>query len=220
MIFRTDLALEKQEALTPDSVRGVLRAIREDPRFVITTLPEIAATEKARVPIRLSDIRSIRREWQKCGFGPVRNPASWSVADVFCAATRLLAGEKDFMPANAYGFLEMPYSTPSQIDVTRDEIIAAAKSMDVSGFLPSAVTIGGGRKIGPKQFLYAALEFIVTRANTVTVAPGDQLGSFAPMGMLEFRTHRNTWLHCPPPTFEDAYTSDRLRWQIWTLRYE
>lgn len=44
--------------------------------------------------------------------------------------------------------------------------------------------------------------------------------AFAPIGKLEFRTHRNTWLHCPPPVFEDAYASDRLRWQIWTLRYE
>ena len=203
-----------------DDIRRVLRAVRADPRFSIVTLPELAATEKPRVPIRLSDIRSIRREWAKSGFGPVRKPASWSVADVFCACVRMLSGEKEFMPANAYGFLEMPYSTPSQTDVTRDEIVAAAKAMDLSGFLPASIPLGGGRKIGPKQFLFAALEFLATGANVVTVAPGDQLGSFTPLNKLEFRTHRNTWLHCPPPVFEDAYTSDRLRWQIWTLRYE
>ena len=200
-------------------VRAVLRAIREDPRFVITTLPEIAATEKPRVAIRLSDIRSIRRQWQKEGVGPVCAPASWCVADVFCAAVRMLSGEKEYRPSNAFGFLEMPYSTSAQIDVTREEIVAAAKAMDISGFLPASIKVGG-KKIGPKQFLFAALEFLVTNEKVVTVAPGDQLGSFSPLNKLEFRTHRNTWLHCPPPVFEDAYASDRLRWQIWTLRYE
>lgn len=152
--------------------------------------------------------------------GPVRQPASWCVADVFCAAVAFLRGETSYLPKNAFGFLSYPYSTPSQADVTRAEIVAAAKAMDVSGFLPSVIDLGGDKKIGPRQFLFAALEFLATKDDVVTVIPGDQLGSFAPIGKLEFRTHRNTWLHCPPPVFEDAYASDRLRWQIWTLRYE
>ena len=202
------------------AVRGVLRAVRGDPRFVITTLPEIAAVQKPRTAIRLPDMRDIRREWAEHGVGPVSKPASWCVADVFVAAVRMLGGAKDYLPENACGFLEMPYSTPAQTDVTREEIVAAAARMDVSGFLPAAIDLGGGRRIGPKQFLLAALEFLVTKADVVTVVPGDQLGPFGPLQKLETRTHRNTWLHCPPPVFEDSHASDRLRWQIWTLRYE
>ena len=200
-------------------VRGVLRALREDPRFAFRTLPELAAVAKPRVPITAKDLRQVRKDWSEGRFGPVRTP-SWCVADVFCAAVAILRGEKSYLPKDAFGFLSCPYSTLSQTDVTRTEIVAAAKAMDVSGFLPSAIDLGGGKQIGPRQFLYAALEFLATDVDRVTVAPCDQLGPFAPVPKLEFRTHRNTWLHCPPPVFEDAYASDRLRWQLWTLRYE
>ena len=202
------------------NVRRVMRDIKEDPRFRFVTIPEIAATQKPRVALTRKDMGAIRAEWAAKGMGPVRTPASWSVADVFCAAVAMLKGEKEFMPANAYGFLEMPVSSPRQMDVTRAEIVAAAKAMDTSSFLPARIDLDGGKTIGPRQFLYAALEFLVRPVDVYTVIPGDQLGSFAPLRKLEFRTHRNTWLHCPPPVFEDAYASDRLRWQIWTLRYE
>ena len=53
-------------------IRGVLRALREDPRFVFKTLPELAAVEKPRVPITVKDLRQVRKDWSEGRSGPVR----------------------------------------------------------------------------------------------------------------------------------------------------
>jgi len=57
-----------------------------------------------------------------------------------------------------------------------------------------------------------------TGAEEVTVAPREQLGGFGPFPFLEKMCYAGTWLHSPE--FKDKYLSDRMRWQIWTLRYE
>jgi len=55
----------------------------------------------------------------------------------------------------------------------------------------------------------------------VTLAPREQLGSFADApGLKGLRiAGPNSWcIHAP--TFKDDFLSDRLRWQLWTARYE
>ena len=74
-------------------------------------------------------------------------------------------------------------------------------------------------KLGPADFLMAALEALETGAEDVTVKPrGSQLGDlegFAP-GLAKYR-HR--WCIFSKD-FKDRYLSDRLRYQFWTFRYE
>jgi hypothetical protein len=89
--------------------------------------------------------------------------------------------------------------------------------MDVSRFLPAAIRVGGV-EIGPADFLFAALETLETGADEVTVAPREQLGGFGPFPFMKKMCYAGTWLHSPE--FKDNYLSDRMRWQIWTLRYE
>ena len=37
-------------------------------------------------------------------------------------------------------------------------------------------------------------------------------------GHLEKKCYRNSWLHMD--SLKDDWLSDRMRWQLWTLRYE
>ena len=131
----------------------------------------------------------------------------------------MLRGEDSFLPGNAYGFLERPIGVDAPVSVSRAEMVEAARRMDVSGFLPSTVEVGG-KMIGPADFLFAALELLTTSNDSVKVNPRDQLGPYTIMPKLEKLGFSDTWLHCPPPEYEDTHTSDRLRWQLWTLRYE
>ena len=163
-----------------------------------------------------SDVPAVRASLS-ASFGPVREPGSWSLSDCFVAAVRFLRGEKSYMPVMAYGFLEKPRGVASPVKVSRRDLVAAAKAMDVSRFLPASVRIGE-IEIGPADFLFAALETLETGAEEVTVAPREQLGGFGPFPFLAKMCYAGTWLHSPE--FKDKYLSDRMRWQIWTLRYE
>ena len=65
----------------------------------------------------------------------------------------------------------------------------------------------------------AALEILETGAEEVAIEPQDQLGDIArylpKMAKVNFR---GTWIYSED--FKDEWTSNRLRWQFWTFRYE
>jgi hypothetical protein len=140
------------------------------------------------------------------------------VADCFLAAIRLLRGEERYEPGKVYGFLYAPEGVKAPVRVRTADLVQAAKRMDISRFLPISIDVGGV-KIGPADFLFAALEALETGADEVTVAPRDQLGDIArylpKMATVNFK---GTWIYTPD--YQDAWTSNRLRWQFWTFRYE
>ena len=76
----------------------------------------------------------------------------------------------------------------------------------------------GGKRIGPADFLFAALEAIETGAATVKISPRDQLGSFKEVPAIERMNISGAWVHTKE--FKDEYLSERLRLQLWTLRIE
>ena len=93
---------------------------------------------------------------------------------------------------------------------------AAARTMDVGGFLPSSIAVDG-RGIGPADFLIAALDVLATGAGSVVVSPKEQLGDLSRFPKLRDFRPAGGWVFTPG--FKDVYASDRLRWQFWTLRY-
>ena len=102
--------------------------------------------------------------------------------------------------------------------VNADDLRQAAKRLDLSRYLPATINVGGSR-IGPADFLFAALEVLTTGADDVLVSPREQLGSFSHVKRLEHHTIPPGWcIHSPD--FKDEYLSDRLRYQLWTIRYE
>ena len=198
-------------------LRALIRRLKADGRFRLTDCERLYATKKPRAKITRREIPAIRAALGR-EFRNIVEPASWSVADCFQAAVRLLRGEREYRPGTVHGFLEKPVGVTTRTTVRREDLIAASRGMDLGGFLPASIRVGGVR-IGPADFLFAALETLETGADEVTVRPREQLGDIAKdlPGLVEFRQNAN-WIYWP--AFRDDYLSDRLRLQFWTLRYE
>ena len=197
-------------------MRQFIRALKSDPRFRLVSASDVAAELRPRVAITRADVPRLRAALEK-KLGPVETPASWCVADVFCAAVAFLRGEQPHRPDRAYGFLYAPEGVANATTVAREDLVAAAKAMDVTGFLPHRIDVGG-LKIGPADFLFAALETLETGAATVTVKPREQLGEFDVWPRLANVRYSGTWMHAPD--FDDTWPKNRIKWQLWTLRFE
>ena len=90
--------------------------------------------------------------------------------------------------------------------------------MKTDGFLPVSIDVGGVG-IGPADFLFSALEILETGAEEVAVEPRDQLGDIARyLPKMAAANFRGTWIYAEG--YKDEWTSNRLRWQFWTFRYE
>ena len=196
--------------------RAFIRAVKADERFEITDIGELKASVKPRVAISHQDVPKLRAALLK-DFSCIRSPASWSVADVFQACVRLLRGETPPPAGKAYGFLSRPHGVTSKTVVSAADLRATAAKLDLTTFIPADLEVGG-RRIGPADFLFAALEVLETGAESVTVEPREQLGSFREVPGLEHLDLSGKWIH--PDSFRDEYVSERLRLQLWTLRLE
>ena len=201
-------------------LRRLCRALKADSRFNVTDVHSCIKTLKPRREIALADLPALEASLKK-NFGPVSDPGSYCVADVFQAAVAFLGGATSFKPAKVYGFLEKPVGVTEETTVRTDDLRAAAAKLDLGWYLPPSITVGE-KTIGPADFLFAALEALRTGAETVTVAPREQLGSFKnlPRGEKweDFRYASGWPIHSPD--LNDQLLSDRRRWQLWTLRYE
>jgi len=199
-----------------ERLKAFIRAVKADPRFEFTDIGQIKASLKFRRPITVSDVPAIRASLL-ADFNCIRSPASWSVADVFQACVKLLRGESGHTPGKAYGFLSRPVGASAPVEVSAADLRAAAAKIDVSTFIPPQIEVGDA-KIGPADFLFAALEALETGAEKVTVVPREQLGSFKEAPGIEKMNIAKSWVHTPE--FADAHLSERLRLQLWTLRIE
>lgn len=198
-------------------LRAFIRRLKADPRFEFTDCERLLAEQKPRVPITRADVPKIRTALLK-DFGPIDEPASWCVADCFCAAVKFLRGETVHCPGNVHGFLEKPVGVSSPVVVKTTDLKTAAARICLRRYLPAQYDVGGV-KLGPADVLFAALEALETGAAEVVVVPRDQLGDIKGKlpGLAGFR-HTDSWIYWPE--FKDDYLADRLRWQFWTLRYE
>ena len=199
-----------------ERMKKFIQTVKADPRLEFTDIEQLIASFKPRRSIARSDIPAIRAALLE-NFGAIREPASWCVADVFQAAVRMLRGEKEHAPGKVFGFMRRPEGVASETLVSAEDLRLAAKSLDLSTFLPSEIPVGNV-KIGPADFLFAALEVLETGAASVKVAPREQLGSFREVPTLENMNISGTWCHMKE--FKDRYLSERLRLQLWTLRIE
>ena len=130
-----------------------------------------------------------------------------------------MRGEERYDPGKAkvYGFLERPHGVGKETSVSAKDLKSAAEKLDLTTFIPPEITVGG-KRIGPADFLFAALEAIETGAATVKISPRDQLGSFKEVPAIERMNISGAWVHTKE--FKDEYLSERLRLQLWTLRIE
>ena len=199
-----------------DRLRAFVHALKADARFDVTDCEKLEASFAPRRAISGREVPEIRASLLQ-RIGPIAS--SWCVADAFQAAVKLLRGEARHVPGRVYGFLEPPRGVAAATTVKTADLRAAAKKIDLGTFLPPEIDVGGVR-IGPADFLLAALEALETKAEAVRVAPRDQLGPIGTlMPSLSTYSMKGGW-PLYEDTFEDAYLTPRLRLQLWTLRYE
>ena len=209
----------KDIAVYYDRLRALVHALATDPRFEVTDCERLFATFKPRKDITAAELPAIRDSLRR-RLGPITRPGSWCVADVFQAVVKMLAGEASFKPGYVWGFLEPPKGVTERTDVTADDLRAAAKALDLNTFIPAEIAVGS-KRLGPADFLFAALEVLIERKERVTVEPRtDQLG---PLGELmpslsTYSTVGHWGIY--HPDYKDQYMTPRLRLQLWTLRYE
>jgi hypothetical protein len=194
----------------------MVKLIKADPRFRITTYKEISeeiATEGDRV-VRATDIPEIARKLNK-SFENIRTPVSLSISDIALACRNLLLGKKEHKCGDVYGFLTAPYAINEEIILSAEDIIEGAKQIEDDKMLPSYI-MAGDKKIGPADWLFGALQVLQGKSEVV-LTPRAQLPSLDIIPETRDAYFKGTWRHSD--SFEDKYLSDRLRYQAWTLRF-
>ena len=159
------------------------------------------------------------------GFGALRCTGVYSVADVFQAAVAFLRDDslREFRPGKTYGFLEKPYAIDRSVALKTIDLRESAGRIDLSRHIPASIDVGGTR-IGPGDFLVAALKALnggpapAKCPESVTISPSDPLADLDQFPRLRDFHPAGTWVFWPE--YKDEFTSDRLRWQLWTWRRE
>lgn len=203
-------------AIYYDRLRTFVRALVNDPRFEVTDCERLYNGFAKRVPITRASVPGLRKSLLH-RLGPIAS--DWCVADVFQAVVEFLRGGNSRVPGYVYGFLHPPKGVKEEVTVRTADLKAAAAKLDTETFIPPEIDVGG-TKIGPADFLYAALEALDTGAETVKVTPRDQLGPIHQLmpTLATYNTKGGWSLYLD--SYEDRYLTDRLRLQLWTLRYE
>ena len=207
---------EKSDAFYA-SMRKFVRMIKADPRFRITTYEEIAARNAALPPrvIKRGDLPQLRAALRERLYS-VTSPGSFCLTDMFLACRDMLLGKEEHACGKVYGFLSAPVPASSRFRVSAEDMRASAASLPAEGFLPEIIDVGGG-KIGPADWLYAALDILCGEKEAEIIPGRPQLPSLDEIPQTRDLKLKGTWRHSDD--FEDRYLSDRLRWQSWTMRF-
>ncbi len=199
--------------------RGLIRSLKEDDRFEITDLRKTKECLDSNPPRKIipADLITVRTELNDRLYPP-KNGA-YSVAEVFQACVEFLNEKDEFIPSahTIYGFLSDPQGITMSVTVSREEILEAARTIDLKSFIPSTITVGS-QSIGPADLLFAMLEILTTDHETVKLIPREQCVMMPEFEELcDFHMDGDSWMHSYD--FHDEYVSDRLRLQSRTLRY-
>lgn len=195
---------------------SLVRALKNDGRFRFRTVSEVVseknpAAERTVTRDMLHEIRANLEE----RFYPMTKPLSLCISDVFLAVTEFLKGRDVYRAGKVYGFLEKPRGITEKVRVSADALVKAAENLDTSGFLPPEIDVGV--KIGPADYLYVGLALLCgDGGNSILLTPRPQQISLDEFPAIRDCSFRNTWIHSK--SFRDAYLSERLRLQAWTLR--
>lgn len=196
-----------------DTFRAFVRAAKADPRFRVTSLREILAGETAPEPITPADIPAIRAALLR-DYAPIPE-RKLRLYDIFMAAANFLTGAEEYRPGTAYGLLYAPEEIASPVELTVRGIREAAAQLPKNTFLPHSVMVDG-QKIGTGDMLYAMLAALEAKGDTITLPPHPEMTFLRRYPDLMNMSLRGTWMHSPD--FRDAYLSDRMRLQAYTIR--
>ena len=198
-------------------IRMLIRRLKNDERFELVTLRDIKdrLDRNQPKPITKEDFIPLAEALER-DFSPAAIPG-YSISDLCYAAAAFLRGEELYCPGTVKGFLYPPQGVASEVMISREAVSDAASEIRTGEFLPPALEAGGVR-IGPADFLFAALRLLSSDASSVTVAPRAQdidPDLFPDLKRLDLVDD----LWCRSYDFKDEYVSDRIRLQTWTIRY-
>ena len=198
------------------NMRLLVRMIKADPRFRITTYSAFAAelAKEGDRRVTMEHIPEIYDRIKERVF-PVQDPMSLSLADTVLACRDLLMGKGEHLCGDVYGFLDKPYGVDKVLTLTKEEIISACDQIKDGEFLPTFIAVGE-KKIGVTDWLVGALEVLLGKSEVV-IEPKEQLPCLDCMPEVRDSDFKGTWQHSD--SFEDNYLSDRLRYQSYTMRF-
>ena len=198
-----------------ENFRRIVKAVKADPDFKITGYEEIykkILAEGKRI-IKLSDVKGILERLTE-NFAPQSVPCSLSISDIFLAARDFLLGKNEHTCGEVFGLLSEPIAISEPLKITKDELIASAAQIQDGEFLPSEITVGD-KKIGPADWLFAALRAILGEEE-ITLTPREQLNSLDAIPRTK-NARFFGWMHSD--SFKDEFLSKRLKLQAYTLRF-
>lgn len=193
----------------------LVNLIKNDPRFHVTTYSELAKKHGSERTITLDMLPEIRKQLDEYFF-PVTYPDSYCLSDIILACRDLLKGEYVHRCGKVYGFLDTPYAAEKKVTLSADEIRALADSFRDGEFLPEVLCIGD-KRIGPADWLRAALALLTDGCREYTVAPdGAWQIDLDQFPELRDTVYKGSWMHCK--NFEDRFITKRGLLQSWTIR--
>ena len=198
---------------------SLAKAIKSDPRFVLPSLEALDDKIKSEIFGRTvtSDMLGSIKENLSNDFKWTDAPVPLSVADCFFAVRHFLFSSEPYTTGRVHGFLAEPEGITEDVTLTADEIRKAAETLSPDDFIPSSIAVGD-KRIGPADMLFAMLD-VATDAKVVTLHPRKQNCNYEEVfHHIKNMKITGMWLH--GPDFKDAWLSDRLRQQNWTLRPE
>ena len=210
-----DLPAEVTEKVL-NGMRKLIRFIKADPRFRITTYKELSEellADGERV-VKKDDSQMILSHLNNSLF-PMQKPISLSLSDMMLSARDFLLGKDEHVCLDVFGFLDKPYEIDKPLTVSATDIIESCGQIKDGEFLPPKIKVGS-EYIGPTDWLYAAYE-VILGAPSVEIKPKNQLPCLNCMPEVRDSDFKGTWQHSD--SFEDNYLSDRLRYQSYTMRF-
>lgn len=197
-----------------DNFRFLIETLKNDSRFEFVTYEEIAkiycTDERVILPAHIKGLKNALSD----DFFPVTVPDSYCIADIMLACRDFLLGKTEHKCEKVYGFLDVPYAISQPVTVTAEEMKESAAQIKDGCFLPTEIMVGG-KKIGPADWLRAAMD-ILCGNESATVVPDKWQIDLNQFPALRDLSLKGSWVHSLD--FEDKYISDRSRLQTYTLR--
>ncbi|MBE6591374.1 MAG: hypothetical protein E7646_04975 [Ruminococcaceae bacterium] len=208
---------EKTEKFFENFEKLVL-ALKADPEIEFTTYSEfVDSLDKSQRTITKDTLKEIYPQLLEKTF-PVTTPDSLCISDLYYACIELLKGNTSHQCGKVYGFLKEPFALPSTVSVRADDIKESAKYLPAEGFIPEFIYVGD-QKIGPFDFLMAAMELLISDKDTILISPRQWQIDLDQFPALRDTQLGKEWIH-DPAQFNDDFLSQRLRLQSWTFRFE
>ena len=191
--------------------------VQNDSRFRIVTYADVAKEIEKEPPrtVTCGDLPEIRKQLSENLF-PVTTPVSLSLSDIFYACADLLCGKREHLCRKVYGFLFRPCPSPEAFTVTAEEMRKSAAAIRTDDFIPPKIPVAG-KEAGPADWMMAALDILCGKTET-KIVPGEQMPCPDILPKVRDCSLKGTWRHAD--SFEDKYLSDRLRLQMWTMRFD